>query len=405
MPSFTYRVRESSGQAATGVLDAPSLQEAGRMLRAEGKIIIDLQNGGAAAQAQPAARMQKKRVKADDILLFTNQLSVMLETGVPLSEALEGIGQQTRHTGVAALVKDIADEVQAGSDLSTALKRHEKIFGELYISMVAASEASGTMGSMLGRLAEYLSSQREIRKQIRGAMAYPVCILSFSILIVTMMMIFVLPRFEGIYAGKQAILPLPTRILLGVGHVARHDWYLIVGGLCGLAVAGWYGLKTPTGKYWANRARLNVPILGGLYQKVYISRSLRTLATMLSSGVEMLNAIRITAAVAGNLLYRNMWMTMADHLSEGRTLSDELFATTLIPQSISQMIACGDKSGRLSDVMNRICDFCESDLRIGVKTLTAMMEPAMIIIMGVLVGGIAMALLLPIFSISSVIAK
>jgi type IV pilus assembly protein PilC len=389
------------------VLEAPSLLDAGKALRAEGRTIIDIQPESAAARAAAAtaAPTRLRRVTGEDVLLLTNQLAVMLETGVPLTEALTGIAEQTRHTGLAHLVNDIAAEVQGGSDLSTALRRHTKLFGELYINMVAASEASGTMSAMLCRLADYLASQREMRKQIRGAMLYPVSVLCFSIIIVILMMVFVLPRFEAIYAGRQAALPTPTRILLAAGRLFQHQWYLLLGGAGGLVALAWYGLSTSAGQYWVNQARIKLPLLGPLYHKVYISRSLRTLGTMLASGVEMLAAIRITASVAGNLLYRDMWLTIADRLAEGRTLTEEVKAAPLIPSGIAQMIACGDRAGRLSEVMNRICEFCEADLRIGVKAMTSLMEPVMIIIMGFLVGGIAMALLLPIFSIGRVIAK
>ena len=404
MPSFNYRVREPSGQSAVGVMEAPSLLDAGKVLRADGKTIIDIQPESA---MHPAAEMRTrtKRVGADDVLLLTNQLAVMLETGVPLTEALMGIAEQSTHSGLAQLVRDIANEVQGGADLSTALRRHTKLFGELYINMVAASEASGTMSAMLTRLAEYLASQRDMRKQIRGAMLYPVSVLGFSVVIVILMMCFVLPRFETIYAGRQAVLPAPTRILLGVGKVLQHQWYLLLTGAGALAALSWYGLQSTAGQYWWNRVRLRLPIAGPLYHKLYISRSLRTLGTMLASGVEMLAAIRITASVAGNILYRDMWLAIAARLAEGRTLTEEVKAAPLIPSNIAQMIACGDKSGRLSEVMSRICEYCEGDLRVGVKSLTSLMEPIMIIVMGVIVGGIAMALLLPIFSIGRVMAR
>ena len=402
MPAFAYRVREASGQSATGVLDAPSLNEAGRMLRADGRAIVEL---GPQAAVPVVASARLRRVGADDVLLLTNQLAVMLDTGVPLSDALDGIGAQTRHTGLAHLVRDIAGQVQGGSDFSSALRRQEKLFGELYVNMVAASEASGTMAAMLQRLSEYLTGQREMRKQIRGAMLYPMSILSFSVVIVVLMMWFVLPRFEGIYAGKQAVLPLPTRILLGASRVMQHDWHLLLGSLLAVVAAAWYALRTPAGRHWWHGLRLKLPVMGGLYHKLYMSRSLRTLATMLASGVETLQAIRITASVAGNLLYRDMWLAIADRLAEGRTLSEEVHDAPLIPSGVAQMIACGDKSSRLPLVMNRIADFCESDLRVGVKAMTSLMEPVMIIIMGIIVGGIAMALLLPVFSIGKVVAR
>ena len=399
MARFMYSARDSAGEAVAGVLEAPSLEDAGRMLRSDGKTIVEL-----SAALVVGATERLRRVRQEDLLYFSNQLAVMVDTGVPLTEALDSIAEETTHNGLKAMVTDIANQVKGGIEFSAALGRYPKVFSELYVNMVGASEASGTMGPMLERLCGYMRTQRQTRKDVAGAMLYPCGILGFSLLILVLMMAFVLPRFEKIYAGKQAVLPGPTRALLNVSHVMTEYWAAILGGALVVGSGIYMYLSSPAGQSWKDRTRLRLPVVGRLYQKLCISRSLRTLATMLSSGVDVLEAIRITSTVTGNRLYRDMWLYVASRLREGRTLAEEMYDTPLIPPGIAQMIACGDHSGRLSDVMNRVSDFCETDVKAGIKSLTALVEPAMIIIMGAVVGGIAMALLLPIFSISKVIA-
>ena len=401
MPSFVYQVKDASGGSSTGLLQAPSIDDASRMLRGDGKIVVDLHEQSRMASA-PSARL--RRVRPDDILYVTNQITVMVETGVPLTEALDGIVEQTTHTGVKAVIGDIAEQVKSGVEFSTALARHPKHFGDLYVNLVRASEVSGTMGTMLERLCQYQRAQRETRKQIRGAMLYPAVLLSFSVLVLVAMMTFVLPRFESIYGGKSAVLPLPTRLLLGTSRFMIQNGVLLAiltaGTIMGLA---WY-LRSPPGKAMMDKIRLRLPVLGPLYEQIYISRSMRTLATMLASGVSVLDGIHITAAVVGHIQFRDMWLAVGERLKEGRTLTEQMMASPLIPRNVAQMVASGEKTGKLPSVMNRIADFCDSDLKIGIKSMTALIEPVMIMIMGAIVGGIAISLLLPIFSISKVVA-
>ena len=401
MPTFSYQVRDDAGVPLAGMVDAGTMDEASRILRRDGKTIIHLRPE---SEEDLGVLVRPRKVRSEDLMYFTNQLAVMVDTGLPLTEALDSIAAETAHNGLKLLVQDIAGQVKGGIEFSKALAEHPKVFPDLYVNTIAASESSGTMGTMLERLCEYMRSQREMRKQIAGAMYYPVGMMVFSLTVVTLMMMFVLPRFEKIYAGKQAVLPTPTRVLLAVGNTMNQYWMVIAAGLVAAVVGTWVYVRSDTGRYRTDALRLRLPVLGALHHKIYISRSLRTLSTMLSSGVEVLEAIRITANVAGNSLYRNMWLHVAEQLRQGRTLSEEMAETTLIPSGVAQMISCGDRSGRLSDVLDRISRFCEDDLKVGVKAMTTLIEPTMIVLMGFLVGGIALALLLPVFNISKIMA-
>ena len=359
----------------------------------------------AAASPAPAPVLGRRRkVRQDDVIYFATQLAVMVDTGVPLTEALDSIAQQSEHTGLQAMVGEICEEIRGGEEFSATLRKRERTFGRLFVSLMQASEASGKMGLMLERVSLYLQEERDTRKKVKGALVYPICMLSFCVLVVTGMLVFVLPRFEKIYAGKGVILPAPTRVLLALSGALTHYWYLFLVGLAGLVVGLYYFLRSPTGQMTLDRVRIHVPILGGMYRKACLARCLRAMATMVSAGVTVLDMLAITARVAGNRLYAAVWTDLAAGVEQGASLSEQLFQQRLVPRTITQMIAAGEKAGRLATVLDRVAGFCESDLRVAVKTVTSMIEPVMIIVMGLVIGAITMALLLPVFSISKVVA-
>ena len=335
---------------------------------------------------------------------MATQLSVMVDTGVPLADALESIAEQSARPGMKALVGDICEMVKGGCEFSTALQKYPKIFGQLFIALMRASEVSGTMGVMLTRVSEYLQQERDTRKKIAGAMTYPICMLSFSVLVVVGLLTFVMPRFEKIYSGKGVLLPLPTRILLGLSGGIIHYWPFILVGVLGLVVGLVWYFRSAAGRRTIDAVRVYTPIVGGMYRKNYLARSLRTMATMISTGVSILEGLEITAAVVGNHYFARIWIAVGERIKEGANLSAELRECKLIPPSVTAMVAAGEKTGKLGPVMNRVAGFCEEDLGVAVKSVTTMIEPLMIIVMGFVIGGIAMALLLPIFSISKVVA-
>jgi type IV pilus assembly protein PilC len=365
-----------------------------------------------AAHAQPAHEPAgpppgavRKKVGQDDVIYFATQLAVMVDTGVPLAESLDAISQQTENAGLGALAGELSEEIKGGSEFSAALEKRPRIFGNLFPALVKASEASGKMGMMLQRVSEYLQEERETRKKVKGALVYPACMLTFCILVVTGMMVFILPRFAAIYKGKGVVLPLPTRILIAISYVLITYWWLILLLLGGSIAGAYYFFRTPAGAAILDNIRLRVPVLGSMYRKACLARCLRAMATMTSAGVAVLDMLAITVRIAGNSLYANLWKRLADGIEQGSSLSELLFQETLIPRTITQMISAGERTGRLAMVMDRVAGFCESDLRIAIKTVTNMIEPAMIVIMGVVIGAIALALLMPIFSIAKVVAN
>jgi type IV pilus assembly protein PilC len=405
MQRFTYQIRDGSGASQTGALTAGDLAEASRMLRRDGKTIVSLAvDAEASVQPQGFSFGGKRKVKRDDVIFFATQLAVMVDTGVPIAEALDCIAQGADNIALKETVTDLSNQVKSGVEFSKALESYPKVFNRLFVALMRASEASGTMGTMLQRLSEYLEQDRDTRKKVKGAMTYPVCMLSFCILVVIGLLVFVLPRFEKIYAGKGAVLPLPTRILLGLSGGIVHYWPIILA-VVGATVAGIYFFaRSPAGKIFFDDLRLRLPVIGPMTRKACLVRSLRTMATMVTTGVSILDGLQLTAEVAGNYFYSKMWTDIGKGAEEGMGLSQQLTGYNLVPAPITQIIAAGERTGQLGPVMNRAAGFCENDLRIAIKTSTDMIEPIMIVVMGAIVGGIAMSLLLPIFSISRVMA-
>ncbi len=403
MPRYAYQVREGSGRSNAGVLMANDLDEASRLLRKEGKTIVTLnEDRGGAANASTASR-RHGGVKRDDVILMATQLAVMVETGVPLSESLDAIAEQSTD-GMKAVMQDVAEAVRGGTEFSSALERHPKVFGKLFVAMMRASEASGTMGTMLQRVSDYLQQERDTIRKIKGAMTYPLCMLVFCMLVVVSVLVFILPRFDKIYADKGAALPLPTLVLLNLSKGIINHWPIILVALAGAVVGGIYYFRSRSGQILLDGLRINAPIIGPMFRKAYLARSLRTMSTMVTTGVSMLEGLGIAAQVAGNYYFARIWDDLAERVKEGCTLSDQLSTSKLVPRTVSQMISAGEKTGKLGTVMNRVAGFCEDDLNVAVKTVTSMIEPMMIIVMGLLVGGIAIALLLPVMSISKVAA-
>jgi type IV pilus assembly protein PilC len=256
---------------------------------------------------------------------------------------------------------------------------------------------------MLQRASEYLGQERETLKRVQGAMIYPMCLMSFCVLVVVGLLIFVLPRFEKIYAGKGAALPAPTRLLLGISHGMVDYWYIVLGVTAAAGTGLYFFFRSPNGKLFLDTVRIKLPLIGGMYRKAYLARSLRTMATMISTGVSLLDGLEITAQVAGNRHFADIWDSVARQAREGFSVSEELAQHSLVPGTVTHMIAAGERTGQLAKVMDRVAEFCEQDVAVAVKSVTSLIEPIMIITMGILIGGIAMALLLPVFSMSKLV--
>lgn len=341
-----------------------------------------------------------------DILNFTNQLAVMLRAGISLQDALESIGSQIEKQKFRVIVMDLKQQIEAGKSFSQALSDHPEVFNNLYINMVAAAEISGSMSSMLQRLAEYLDQEAETRGQVISAMVYPIIIGVMAVTCVTFLLTFVLPRFLLVFEGKEHLLPAPTKLIMALSSGIRNYWFIIFPALGGLILGFWYlTRKTQGGKQWWDRTKLRIPLLKTLCRSLYITRSMHTMGVLTNAGVPILDTISITAQITGNSLYEQMWKGVFEEVREGKKIASSLGRYTLMPGNVVQMIQSGEESGTLGDVLDDISQFYARELRTVIKTVTSMIEPLMIVVMGVLVGFIAMSIILPIFKMSSVVTS
>ena len=339
-----------------------------------------------------------------DILNFTNQLAVMVRAGISLQDSLESIAAHIENQRFAAIITDLKDKIEAGRSFSQALAEHPQVFSNLYINMVAAAEVSGSLSSMLQKLAEYLDQETETRSQIKGAMIYPIIIAVMAVLVTIFLLCFVLPRFTAIFAGKEHLLPRPTKVLMASSAFLRSYWFFIVPAVGGMFAGFWCFIGTNAGRLWWDKTKLVLPLVKTLCRSLYITRSLHTMGVLTRAGVPILNTISITAQISGNVLYTDMWLGVYGEVRQGKKIASSLSRYNLMPSNVVQMIRSGEDSGTLSDVLRDVSNYYARELKTVIKTTVSMIEPIMIVLMGVLVGFIAMSIILPIFKMSSVVA-
>jgi type IV pilus assembly protein PilC len=339
-----------------------------------------------------------------DILHFTSQLAVMVRAGISLQEALEGIGSQQDNQKFKAILRQIKMRIEEGSSFSQALAEHPQVFNNLYVNMVAAAEASGSLSDMLQKLAEYLDQEAETRSQVKGAMVYPIIIAVMAVSVTVFLLCFVLPRFTTIFRGKEHLLPKPTTILMASSAFFRTWWYAIIPAVGASLWAFYFFIHTTVGRVWWDKTKLVLPLIRTLCRSLYITRGLHTMGVLTRAGVPILNTIAITAHVSGNVLYENMWLSVHEEVRQGKKIAAALARCSLMPNSVVQMIRSGEDSGNMAEVLRDVSAFYGRELKTVIKTVTSMIEPIMIVLMGCLVGFIAMSIILPIFKMSSLVS-
>ena len=344
----------------------------------------------------------KTAVKRADVILFVNQMAVMLDTGVPLSEAVNGIADRTADPKYREILLEITASIESGEPLSSAMSKYPKAFPPIMIALLRASEASGTMSEMLNRIALYLTKEYQILRQVRGAMMYPAFMMFMCVSVTVLLLTMVLPQFAGMYASKGAALPLPTLILMNLSELLLGYSYYWIAGTIALAIMVWAWARTQMGQTQIDWLKLKVPIFSNMFSKLYLSRGCRTIGIMIETGVSLLDTISIAREVTRNVYYERLWDQIDSDLRQGKPLSDAMYDSAVFPDHIAQMVESGEKSGRLAQVFNRVADFTETEFDQAVKTATQFIEPIMIVTMGSIIGFIAVALLIPIFSMGTV---
>lgn len=391
--TFQYRVRDSLGNEHEGTLDAVNRDEAVQQLRRDGLQVVDIEEDSGVGLFAPGIRRA-------DIIYLTNQLAIMVETGITLSTALNGIAEQEPNPTMRRMLLDLKRVVEAGDDFSSALAKYPKYFDKTYVSMMKVGEATGTLGEMLERVSTYLRKEMETRSKVKAALAYPGVMATMAVGVTVFLLTFILPQFAPLFAKKGAKLPAATKWAMAASDVLMHWWHLWLPSLVVLVVGVIWYKRTPQGKKVWDAFILNAPVLGTVSRKVAISRSIRTLGTMLNSGLPVLDAIKLTAEVAGNSLYEAVWTHVHNEVMQGNEICESLKGNPLFPPTLVQMISAGEQTAKLGDVLERVSTYYDQEVETSIKSATSMIEPILISVMGVVVGTIALALLLPVFSLS-----
>jgi type IV pilus assembly protein PilC len=406
MPQYRYQARLSSGQVEAGTVVAADAATAAAALRNKGHHVLQL------APSLSAPRLGDLREKLSwssgpnkkDILDFTTQLAVMIRAGISIRQALEGIADQTSNARFKRILLEIKGDVESGKQFSEAITRHARLFGPLYISMVKASEMSGAFAHMLDRIAAYLQQELETRKMVIGASIYPGIIAVMATSVTVFLLTFVLPRFSGVFEGKEEALPGPTKFLMGLSEFMVQWWWVMLIAGVSLLASFLIFIRTDLGGFWWDRAKLTIPIVKRMFRALYISRSLHTMGELINAGVPLLDTLAITGEISGNRIYRRMWRSVHSSVRQGRKIQSQLSKSNLLPKSVVQMVAAGEDSGKLGEVLQEVSEYYHRVLRDVIKAVTSMIEPLMIVIMGSMVGFIAMAIILPIFKMSSLVS-
>lgn len=407
MPQYRYQARHSSGQVQAGVLAAESAAAAANILRTQGHQVLQLvpvQGASATAGRFKGVLNYSSGPSQSDVLDFTTQLAVMIRAGISIRAALEGIADQVANPKFKRILLTIKMDVESGKQFSEAISKYPKLFSPLYVNMVRASEMSGSFAKMLDRIAAYLTQQIETRKMVVGAMIYPGIIGTMAIGVTVFLLTFVLPRFAQVFKGKEDALPKPTKFLMSLSDFMVSYWYLLLGAIAVAFTAFFLFIKTDIGRLWFDKTKLTVPLFRRMFRALYISRSLSTMGELLNAGVPMLDSLAITGDISGNLLYKKMWRGVYASVKQGKKIATHLSKSKLLPKSVVQMVAAGEESGKLGEVLNEVSEFYQRALRNAIKAVTSMIEPIMIVVMGGIVGFIAMSIILPIFKMSSIVS-
>ncbi|HEV8393479.1 MAG TPA: type II secretion system F family protein [Vicinamibacterales bacterium] len=402
MATFAYSGRTRAGQNVTGERVADSMEAAVAALRREQVMVSKI--NPVKEKAEAAAKTvikRKKKVSPKSLAVFTRQFSVMIDAGLPLVQCLEILGTQEEDKNFGAVILETRAEVEGGASLADAMKKNPKVFDPLYTNMIAAGEAGGILDTILKRLATYIEKAVKLKNQVQSAMVYPVAIVVIATVVVGVILWKVIPTFANLFAGLGAELPLPTRVVIALSNGLVRYMPFVLTGIAGLV----FGLRTyyntPSGRMNIDRLMLKAPVFGSMFRKIAVARFCRTLATLLASGVSILEALDITAKTAGNAVVEQALYATRKSIEGGDTIAAPLKETAVFPPMVVQMISVGETTGALDTMLGKIADFYEEEVDVAVAGLLTLLEPLMIAVLGGVVGGIVIAMYMPIFSLIS----
>jgi type IV pilus assembly protein PilC len=390
MATFTYTARAFNGDLRTATIDASSRDDVISQLRKQRLSVVKIDQDA-------TKKIGRGSIKTRDAVIFTRQFSTMINSGLPLVQALTILAEQTDNKALSEVTRKVVFDVESGNTVADALSKHPRAFTNLYVNMVAAGEAGGILDTILLRLATFLEKNDALVRKVKGAMIYPAVIMSVAAIAVVVLLIFVIPVFAGMFASAGQALPLPTRIVIGASGFLRAYWWVIGA----IIITGAYMFKkyyaTPGGKLVIDRALLHFPVLGDVLRKSAVSRFTRTLGTLISSGVSILEGLEITAKTAGNRVIQDAIMQSRSSIAGGDTIAQPLQKSKVFPPMVISMIAVGEQTGGLDEMLSKIADFYDEEVDAAVSNLLSLLEPIMIVFLGVVVGGMVVAMYLPIF--------
>lgn len=406
MPKFVYSGKTANGELRRGELQAASIAQASAALRRQ--------------QIQPASIRRKtasitlpsikfpglgEKIKTKDLVVFSRQFATMIDAGLPLVQCLDILAAQQEKAEFKKILIDVKSSVEGGSTFADALRKHPKVFDDLYVNLIAAGEVGGILDTILNRLSGFLEKAEKLKGKIKGALTYPVAVIVIACLVVTGLLLWVVPVFEEMFAGFGQSLPAPTKVVVNMSKFLQHYWYTIIGFIVGAGVFLKWFYKVPKGRRLMDQIFLKAPVIGDLIRKTAVARFTRTLGTMLSSGVPILEGLEIVSKTAGNVIIEEAVMKARMSLSQGKTLAEPLMETKVFPGMVTQMIAVGESTGALDNMLTKIADFYEEEVDQAVEALTSLIEPMLMAFLGVVVGGLVIALYLPIFQIAGAAAS
>ncbi|MEM9037710.1 MAG: type II secretion system F family protein [Actinomycetota bacterium] len=401
--TYAYKVRDPQGKTIEGTLAAENEELVRAKLREMGMTPVEIKKQGGGLQMEIKIPGLSDRVALKDISVFSRQFATMINSGLSLLRALNILAAQTENKALAEIIRDIAKDVEGGMSLSDSMSRHPKAFNDLYIAMIRAGEVGGVLDSVLLQLATTIEKQVELRQKIKSAMTYPIAVLGLVLLILTAMLLFVVPTFETLYADLEGELPGPTKLLLAVSRGFTTFFPIIVIGsvLLTFGIKRWG--KTERGRWILDSAKLKAPIFGGLVHKTALARFSRTLESLLKAGVPILESLDITTQTVGNAVVADAVRQVQDSVRQGEPLAKELVAQGIFPPMVSQMMAVGEETGALDEMLGKIGEFYEQEIEAIVDALTSLLEPLLIVVLGGAVGSMVVALYMPMFNIVNII--
>ncbi len=399
MPLFHYRAKDRQGRSIAATIEAEDIRTAARILREKGYFISELKEPGKGLQKEISIPALERGPNLKDIAIFSRQLATMLSAGLPIVQAIAILERQTENKKFKAMLKEIRADVEGGSSFSDALDKH-KVFSRLYVNLVRAGETSGTLDSVLDRLATFLEKDLELRGKIKSAMTYPVIVLAFAIIITYFLMVGIVPMFAGILTDLGSELPLLTRVLIIIADFLQHGVLYIIGFSLAVYFAYRYYYATPRGRRVIDGLKLRMPVFGNLNKKSAIARFSRTFGLLVSSGVNVIEAMDITRGTAGNAIVEDILSETKESIQVGEPIHSTLLRyPQVFPPMVSSMIAIGEETGALDAMLQKVADFYEREVDEAVSSLTAAIEPVMIIVLGAIVGAIVAGMFLPLFQI------